>query len=309
MKVVAFGYHTVGVRCLEALGRLGAEIALVVTHQDDPGEEIWFPSVLDLALRNRWPVQTPQDPNTPELIAHLRKIQPDALFSFYYRKILSPDILRCAPKGAFNLHGSLLPKYRGRCPVNWALIHGEKETGVTLHEMVRKPDAGAIVMQRKVAIEEKDTAYTLFDKMARTAAGAVGDFYPLLMKGEYARIPQDASRATVFGGRKPQDGLFSWGQDARSIYNLVRAVTHPYPGAFTPFAGKDLFVWWARPHGENDCPEAPGLVISLKKNVGMLVATGKGALLLKRVQWAGEEEKEAWAFAQEKGIKVGDELQ
>ena len=309
MKVVAFGYHTVGVRCLEALGRLGARIELVVTHQDDPGEEIWFPSVQELALRNRWNVQTPQDPNTPDLVAHLRKIQPDALFSFYYRKILSPDILSCAPKGAFNLHGSLLPKYRGRCPVNWALINGEKETGVTLHEMVRKPDAGAIVMQRKVPIEEKDTAYTLFDKIASAAAGAVEDFWPLLKKGAYARIPQDPSQSTVFGGRKPQDGLFSWGQDARSIYNLVRAVTHPYPGAFTPFAGKDLFVWWARPHEKTNGEEAPGTVLSLKPSVGMEVATGKGALLLKRVQWAGEEEKDAAAFAQEKRINVGDELQ
>ena len=199
-----------------------------------------------------------------------------------------------------------MPKYRGRCPVNWALINGENETGATLHEMVREPDAGDIVMQEKVTIEQNDTAYTLFGKITDAAVSTIKKFYPLLDKGSFKKIPQNHSRATVFGGRKPQDGSFTWDQDARSIYNLVRAVTHPYPGAFTTVAGRNFTVWWAQPYdGEMPRAEVPGTILSLKRGAGVTVAVSKGALLLKRVQWDGEEEKSADLFARDNKLKVG----
>lgn len=310
MKVVVFGYHNVGTRCLETLLKLGAEIPLVVTHQDDPGEEIWFDSVAAAAARHGLNVETPENPNRPEFVQKIRAIRPDAIFSFYYRKLLSEELLACAEKGAFNLHGSLLPKYRGRCPVNWALIHGEKETGATLHEMVRRADAGDIVMQKKVPIEEKDTAHTLFGKIAAAGAEAVAEFYPQLEKGEFRRIPQDHAQATVFGGRRPEDGRFSWGQDARAIYNLMRAVTHPYPGAFTGYAGKNFWVWWAAPLNGSQDPSgaSPGTILDVKEGVGVTVATGRGALVLERVQLDGEQEKRAEVFAREKGLRAGAKL-
>ena len=308
MRLVVFAYHTVGVNCLKALLKRGAEIALVVTHQDEPGEQIWFPSVRALCVRKGLPVVTPENPNESAFVEQIRKLAPDAIFSFYYRKILCQGILDSAAEGAFNLHGSLLPKYRGRCPVNWVLIHGEKETGVTLHEMVRKADAGDIVVQKKVPIEEKDTALTLFDKIARAGAKAVNDFYPRLAKGVYERTPQDASQATVFGGRTPRDGLFSWDMEARSIVNMVRALTHPYPGAFVPFAGKDLWVWRARALTGINGSKPAGTVLSIERGKGVVVASRKGAVLLERVQWCADKETRADVFAKEKKIGVGAKL-
>ncbi len=306
MKLVVFAYHLVGARCLETLLNLGAEIPLVVTHEDDPKEEVWFPSVKRLALQKGLKVLTPERPNDPAFIEKVRGIAPDAIFSFYYRLIFGPALLSCAPRGAFNLHGSLLPKYRGRCPVNWALINGEKETGVTLHEMVSKPDAGDIVAQRRIPIEENDTAFTLFGKIAEAAAVVTGEFYPRLVHGTVQKIPQDHTQATVFGGRRSEDGAFSWSQDARRIYDLIRAVTHPYPGAFTALDGKKLFVWWAVPCGTVDAKAVPGAVVAVRPRRGVVVSAGKGALLLKRVQWEGEEEVAADVFFKRRKIMAGD---
>src|SRR5512141_2529757 len=130
-KAVVFAYHNVGVRCLSVLLAHGLKVELVVTHTDNPSETIWFDSVAELAARHDIPVITPDDPNTPETVEQIRALQPDFLFSFYYRNMLKKDILDIPARGAFNMHGSLLPKYRGRVPVNWAIIRGEKETGAT----------------------------------------------------------------------------------------------------------------------------------------------------------------------------------
>ena len=175
--------------------------------------------------------------------------------------------------------------------------------------MVRRADAGDIVMQARVPIEEKDTAFTLFGKIADSAARVVSAFYPLVEKGAYKKIPQDSSQATVFGGRRPQDGLFSWDQSYRAIYNLLRAVTHPYPGAYTAWNGKKLFVWWAQPiEGNSKGTRVPGTILAIKRGAGMLVAAGQGTLWVKRVQVEGEKEKQADIFAKEKKLKVGDRL-
>ena len=177
----------------------------------------------------------------------MQDLEPDFLFSV----LLSPDaekaLLDLPRLGALNLHGSLLPRYRGRCPVNWVLINGETETGVTLHYMEEKPDRGEIVGQERVAIQPEDTALTLFARMTVAAGTLLREAYPLLRAGTAPRLPQDQSQASYFGGRRPSDGLISWDKDALSVYNLVRAVTHPYPGAFTHLRGKKLFIWAGKP--------------------------------------------------------------
>ncbi len=145
MKAVVFAYHEIGCVGIEALLRHGFEVQLVVTHRDDPAENVWFRSVAALAAERGIPVHAPDDPNHPLWVERIRRAAPDFVFSFYYRKLLEPALLDIPSRGAFNLHGSLLPRYRGRCPVNWVLIHGERETGVTLHHMTPRPDAGDIV--------------------------------------------------------------------------------------------------------------------------------------------------------------------
>jgi methionyl-tRNA formyltransferase len=234
---VVFAYHNVGVRCLKVLLAHGVKIPLIVTHIDNPNETIWFDSVAKLAADYDIPFITPGDPNSPEVIAQLEAAKPDFLFSFYYRHMLKKGLLDIPSKGAFNMHGSLLPYYRGRVPVNWAVIRGEKETGATLHVMNEKPDNGAIVDQQAIPILPDDTASEVFHKVTCAAEVCLDRCLPGLLAGTAVLKPQDLSQGGYFGGRKPEDGKIDWKQSAGTIHNLVRAVAPPYPGAFTRLAG------------------------------------------------------------------------
>jgi methionyl-tRNA formyltransferase len=303
MRSVVFAYHDIGYVCVQELLRSGATVAAVFTHADDPREEIWFRSVRALAEAHGLPVFAPDTVNTPEWIARIAALQPDFLFSFYYRKILCREILDTARSGALNLHGSLLPKYRGRCPVNWVLIHDERETGVTLHYMEEKPDRGDIVAQRAVPITDDDTALTLFRKMTDAAALLLRESYPLLVSGHAPRLPQVQAQASYFGGRKPEDGRIDWNQPARAIFNLVRAVTHPYPGAFTTWEGRRLHVWEARPAPTAPPAMAVGAVIATTPE--LLVQTGSGPLRLLRVQLEDQPEMPGAEWARQYGIEEG----
>lgn len=231
-RCVVFAYHDVGVRCLKVLLAQGLDVSLVVTHRDDPGERIWFASVAATAADYDIPVETPEDPNTAEFVARIRALAPDFLFSFYYRRMLGPDLLEAAVRGAYNLHGSLLPRYRGRVPVNWAVLHGETETGATLHRMVAKPDAGEIVARQAVPILPDDTAAEVFAKVTVAAEMALAGALPGLVAGTASHMVQDLSAGSYFGGRRPEDGRIDWSRPAAAIHDLVRAVAPPYPGAF-----------------------------------------------------------------------------
>ncbi|MCG1054419.1 formyltransferase [Mycetohabitans sp. B5] len=245
-RAVVFAYHNVGARCLRVLLARGVDVALVVTHQDNPQERIWFESVAAVAADYGLPAITPADPHAPELAEAVRAAQPDFLFSFYYRHMLPADLLTLAPRGAFNLHGSLLPKYRGRVPTNWAVLNGETETGATLHEMTAKPDAGAIVAQTPVPILPDDTASQVFDKVTVAAEQTLWRVLPALLAGEAPRLPNDLAAGSYFGGRRPEDGRIDWSRPAQQVYNLVRAVAPPYPGAFTDVGGERFIVAAAR---------------------------------------------------------------
>ncbi len=239
---VVFGYHNVGVRCLSTLLAHGVEVPLVVTHEDRAGEAIWFDSVAELAARQHIPVIAPADVNTPEVLQQISELRPDFLFSFYFRQMLKAPLLATAASGAFNMHGSLLPKYRGRVPVNWAVIKGETSAGATLHTMVEKPDAGLIAGQMAVPILPDDTARDVFGKVTVAAELTLARALPALLAGTLQLTPQDFTKASYFGGRKPEDGKINWHQDAQAIHNLVRGVAPPYPGAFCTLDGKPLRV-------------------------------------------------------------------
>ena len=235
---VVFAYHNVGVRCLRVLLAHGVDVPLVITHDDDPREEIWFDSVAATAAAHGVASIAPADPNLPEVVARVAACRPDFLFSFYYRLMLKAPLLALPPRGALNMHGSLLPKYRGRAPVNWAIIRGEAETGVTLHYMTEKPDNGDIVAQTAVPILPDDTAREVFDKVTAAAEPTLRDVLPALIAGTAPRRPQNLQQSTYFGGRKPEDGVIDWSRSATEIHNLVRAVAPPYPGARTTLNGR-----------------------------------------------------------------------
>lgn len=288
MKLVVCAYHNVGYRCIVELLRQGAQISLIFTHEDSATEQIWFSSVCELAQANKIPYLT-SSINEPENIEKVRQIGPDFLLSFYYRNMIKPELLEIPTRGALNLHGSYLPKYRGRVPVNWAVINGETETGATLHYMVAKPDAGDIVDQEKVAIAFTDTAHDVFGKVNEAAVTVLRRAWPRLVDGTAGSIPMDLAAGSYFGGRKPEDGRIDWHKSAVEIYNLIRGVTHPYPGAFAELNGKKVIIWSAWPvEGSGE----PGQVVSQNP---LCIGTGNGLLELRRVQFDGKLETEATA--------------
>jgi len=232
-SAVVFAYHDVGVRCLSVLLARGVAVRHVYTHADDPNETIWFGSVAELARLNDIPVTLVGRSDQPGLTDSVAAIQPDFLFSFYYRFMLPPALLALAKRGAFNMHGSLLPKYRGRVPVNWAIIRGERETGASLHEMVAKPDAGRVVDQMAVPILPNDIALDVFRKVTAAAEIVLHRALPRLLDGTATLTQQDLASGSYFGGRRPEDGRIDWSWGAAQVHNLIRAVAPPYPGAFT----------------------------------------------------------------------------
>jgi methionyl-tRNA formyltransferase len=230
-RAVVFGYGDVGARCLAVLLEAGVEVPLVVTHRDDPRETLWYASVADFARKQGLAVL--EDPEASTLEGKIGALRPDFIFSFYYRKMLPLALLKMARRGAFNMHGSLLPKYRGRAPLNWAVLKGESETGATLHEMVEKPDAGRIVDQQAIPIGPDETAVEVFARMTGAAESVLRRNIPSFIKGEITLKPNDLSKGSYYGRRTPEDGRIDWSKSAAEIHNLVRAVAPPFPGAFT----------------------------------------------------------------------------
>ncbi|NWA61937.1 bifunctional UDP-4-amino-4-deoxy-L-arabinose formyltransferase/UDP-glucuronic acid oxidase ArnA [Pantoea sp. B9002] len=274
MKTVVFAYAEMGCAGISALLNAGYEISAIFTHSDTGTESHFFDSVARLAAEQGIPVYAPEDVNHPLWVDRIKTMAPDYIFSFYYRALLNDSILSSARLGAFNLHGSLLPKYRGRAPLNWVLVNGETETGVTLHRMVKRADAGDIVAQQRVAIDEQDNALTLHRKLVACATQVLEGALPAVKRGDIVTTPQNECEATVVGRRTPEDGRIKWEQPAQTVNNLVRAVTYPWPGAFA-FAGTVKFVVWKSRVHSTEYQAKPGTVLSVEP---FLIACGEGAL-------------------------------
>jgi methionyl-tRNA formyltransferase len=325
-RVLFLGYSEVGHSCLSLLLSRGDNVVALITHEDNPNEKIWFKTPAAALRENNSaiPIFTPATINTPEWIARIRdEIRPDLILSVYYRNMVSGRILEIPRLGAFNMHGSLLPKYRGRAPVNWAVLHGEPRIGMTLHKMVKRADAGDIVDQEGVDIAPRDTAEQAFRKVLPCARAVLARQIDALLSGAAPATPQDESQATYFGGRKPEDGRIDFTQTSAQVFNLIRAVTDPYPGAFVDVAQAAeparsanafcddsvshtappacatppparLMVWWAEPdtpavrealaRNSNTPRPTPGEILSIAP---LIVATADGALELTRTEWRG----------------------
>lgn len=308
VRAVVFAYHNMGILGIRALLENGFDIPMVFSHADDPAENRWFGSVAELCREKGIPVHVPGRVNDPPWPERIRAAAPDLLFSFYYRSMLGKEILSIPRLCAMNLHGSLLPKYRGRAPINWVLVNGETETGVTLHVMVEKPDAGDIVAQAPVPIAFEDTALTLYGKMERAAARLLSEILPKIASGEIPRRRNELEKGSYYGARKPEAGRIDWSRTAVEIYNLVRAVTRPYPGAFGVLGGKKCLIWRALPvpaEGFQPVPSpgkmvvvggtslhaAGGCLTSVKTERRILAGTGRGLLQLEEAEWNGKTAK------------------
>jgi methionyl-tRNA formyltransferase len=289
---VLFAYQEMGYACLETLLAMGAPIAAMFTHRDDPHEEIWWRSCADLAKRHAVPVFFAEEIDDG-WIARIAALNPAVTYSFFYRNLLPQRLLDCARLGAYNLHGALLPKYRGRASVNWVLVNGESRTGVTLHHMVTRADAGDIVAQRAVNIEDSDTALTLYRKLVPLGAELIRQYHPLIVAGCAPRHAQDLAAGSYFGRRRPEDGRIDWRWPARRIFNLVRAVTHPYPGATCMLGGRKLFIWQAAIAVESGSLGEAGEIIAEHAGGAIEVAAGAGSVLVLRAQLEGGNEGQA----------------
>ncbi len=301
--IVVFAYSEVGHACLKLLLDRGEKIVALFTHEDDAGERQWFQSCAALAQEHGVPVHTvePKEGDAVERI--VAALQPDLILSFYYRRMIPERILKLARLGAFNMHGSLLPRYRGRAPLNWAIINGECETGVTLHVMVKQADAGDIIDSEAVAIGPDETAGEVAMRIPAAAVKIVARQIDALKAGTAPRHVQDETQANYFGIRKPDDGRIDWSQSARRIVDLVRAVTVPFPGAFTFAHARKVMVWRAR---IAEGAGAPGDVLSITP---LIAAAGEGAVELLHFGFENESDHEASAAvlaALSQGDRLGD---
>lgn len=299
-RIAVFAYSDTGHACLKLLLERREKVVFVATHRDAPGENLWYPSVAELARAHGLEPRVMENPLDPQAIARLRVAAPDLIFSFYYRRILPEEMLSVPRLGAWNMHGSLLPKFRGRAPVNWAVLKGETRTGATLHAMTSRADTGAIVDQEAVPIGPDDTALEVQRRVTAAAAAILARRIDELEAGAAKTTPQDESQATRFGKRRPEDGLIDWSRPAKEIHDLVRAVTHPYPGAFTDLFGGKTFVWRARLPGLAAHDNFPGEVRGEDGRLNVACGDDRFVELL-RVQPEGGEEIDAARFLAERG--------
>lgn len=274
MKAVVFAYHDMGCVGVQALLDAGFDIAAIFTHADNAQENAFFGSVARLAAERGIPVYAPDDVNHPLWVDRITELKPEIIFSFYYRNLLGEAILNSARIGAFNLHGSLLPAYRGRAPLNWVLVNGETQTGVTLHRMISRADAGAIIAQQAVEIADADDALSLHRKLTESARHLLEGALPTLKSGTFSETAQDESKASYVGRRTPEDGRLEWEKPAQTLHNLVRAVSDPWPGAFS-FVGTHKFIVWKSRVRSDVAPARAGTVISVAP---LIIACGEGAL-------------------------------
>lgn len=291
--IVLFAYSQPGFACLDELLKMGANISAVFTHIDADDETIWFDSVYDLAKSKKLAVYRSKKIDEGAY-PFFKQAAPDIILSAYYRAIIPDEFLAVPRLGAYNLHGSLLPKYRGRACINWAVLNGERQTGVTMHVMTTKADRGDIIAQEQFPINFTDTGHDVFLKASNAVRKIIREYLPLIEKGTVPHRAQDETQATKFGRRRPEDGIINWHDSAIKIYNLIRSVTHPFPGAFTFWAGQKVFIWQALPLDDaefwqkyhdgqvNEMSQLPAGTVCREAGA-VIVKCGKGFLVLQKI--------------------------
>ena len=279
---VVCAYSSVGTAALEGLLEAGVEVCALYTYEQGP-EEQWFTPPEAVALAHDIPVHMAESFNNHAVFEAIQALHPDFLFSFYFREMIQARFLEIPRLGAYNLHGSLLPKYRGRAPINWVLVKGETETGITLHAMTPKPDDGHIVAQAQLPIAWDETALSLTEKAAVAGRNLVRDAIPVLVDGSIQRLDQKTlGPSSYFGGRSPADSRLDFTMTVQEAFNQIRAVADPWPNAFLETATSMVKIPWALPSGE-PCP--PGRFRLTPS--GVLLGFADGALGLRTLRKNG----------------------
>lgn len=309
LRIVFMGSPSNAVPALEALLRTGHRLIGIVAQPDRPagrGQEIHPPAIAEWARARKLPLFQPDRiKNNPEFLKTLQELSPDLVVVVAYGRILPNEILTLPPKRCLNLHFSLLPKYRGAAPVQWALINGEEETGVTTFQIVEKLDAGPIYLQKKVLIEPEDNAEILGHRLAVAGADLLVETVDRVAEGRIEPTPQNDHAATPAPPLKKEDGRIDWSRKAKTIWGQIRGTT-PWPGAFTFLDNKLLKVYSASvlPRKKE---ASPGEVLTAVPG-GLEIACGQGALLLKEVQIEGKKRMKTTEFLKGHPIEPGKKL-
>jgi methionyl-tRNA formyltransferase len=281
-SAVVCAFSPVGTAALEGLLEAGIEVQALYTYPQ-AADEGWFTPPATLAAARGIPVRMAARFDSDDVFEEIRRDAPDLLLSFYFREMIQARVLELPRLGAYNLHGSLLPKYRGRAPINWALVKGERETGVTLHEMTPKPDAGVLLGQSAIPIDWDETAFSLTMKAAQAGRTLVRETVPKIVAGTAQRIDQKTlGPSTYFGGRKPADSRLDLGMTVQKAFNQIRAVADPWPNAFFETALGHVKVAWAIPSAL-PCPSGHFRASS----EGVLLGFSDGALMIHALRREG----------------------
>ncbi|MEI6631439.1 MAG: methionyl-tRNA formyltransferase [bacterium] len=299
MNIVFFGSSQFALPSLKALIAAGYDIACVVTQPDKEkgrGLEISATKVKVESKVRKLEVYQPDNINTSSSVKFLKSLKPDLFIIIAYGQILSQEVLDIPKLLAINLHASLLPAYRGAAPINWAIIKGEKASGVTIMKVIKQMDAGPIMLQKKLAIEDSDTAVTLEEKLSKLGAEALLEALGEIASGTYKSVPQNNKDASLAPKLKKADGLIDWNKPAQDISNLVRG-TLPWPGAYTHYKGKLLKIYDAKSIKASNYQgvKEPGTIADISKD-GIAVVTGEGELLIKELQPEGKRRMTASEF-------------
>lgn len=310
MRTIFVSFDEIGWACLEAILAGDGNVVGIFTLPDDL---LWRRSGANpfdgIAGDHGIPLYKVRDINDPQTVAQVRELHPDCIFVIGWSQLIGKDLIDMPAEGCIGAHPTLLPKHRGRAPIPWAFIFGLTKTGVTMFYIDQGVDSGDVIDQVEIPILDEDTAATVYGKVLAAHVDLIERNYPLLAKGKAARIPQDHARASYWPKRVPADGIIDWNTRASRLYDWVRGLTHPYPGAFTLCETGRIIVWEAVAEEDSDGGgETAGRVLRVEGD-GVLVRAGQGALLLRKIQLVGEDQEISGREAVARGmIKLGEVL-
>jgi methionyl-tRNA formyltransferase len=309
MKIIFFGSAHFAVPSLEALIKSGQEILCVVTQPDKKkGRHLHLAAtdVKSTALKAKLKVFQPENIKSAESIKFLKSLNADIFVVVAYGQILSQEVLDIPKMLSINVHASLLPKYRGAAPINWSIINGDKACGITIMQVMKKLDSGAMILQKEIPLADEDTAISIEEELRCIGAQLLLESLVLIKAGNYKLMPQDESKMVMAPKLKKEDGLIDWNKPAVIIYNQIRGVM-PWPGAFTHYKGKLLKVHKAKGVVQEACPgkHSSGEVVGISKE-GVIVATAKDCLILEELQLEGGRRMPAREFVIGHKISLGE---
>jgi methionyl-tRNA formyltransferase len=286
MRIIFMGTPEFAVPSLDMLVREGYDVMAVVTQPDKPkgrGNKLTPPPVKVYALEKGIEVLQPVKVRTPEYAEQLRRLKPDLMVTAAYGRILTKEVLQIPPYGTINVHGSLLPKYRGAAPIQWAIINGDQVAGITTMYTDVGMDTGDMLVKREIEITGDMTSGELHDIMAAAGAGVLKETLERLQAGTLVGIPQLHEQATHAPMMEKETGHIDWSRDAQAVHNLVRG-TDPWPGAFTFYRGERMRIWKTAVSTQSIKGKIPGTICTVDRE-GVLVVCGTGAVIVREVQF------------------------